>query len=163
MGERTEQLQIRVTPTEKARLKTLARQAGMPVSAWVLARALPHTADELSTLLAQVANERSRSHALAALNDLLTGLAPDAFNAALDDADPGALPPLWQNYVAAMVELAASRQGVPPPPWVADVEPLEEPWFATPLKRLRPHLLRASPVPFRRRNLFIDASLGDRV
>lgn len=163
MSERTEQLQIRVTPAEKARLKALARQAGLPVSAWVLARALPGHADEVSRLLSQMVDEHARSHALAALNDLLTGLGPEAFKAALEDVDPGNLPRLWRNYVAAMVELAASRLQLPPPSWVADVEPLDEPWFATPLKSLRPYLLRASPVPFRRRNLFIDASLGDRL
>lgn len=63
-----------------------------------------------------------------------------------------------------MVELAAHRREVPPPAWVRDVEPMEmEPRFATPLAGLRLHLLRASPVPFKRRNIFIDSSIGDRV
>jgi hypothetical protein len=53
---------------------------------------------------------------------------------------------------------------VPPPAWVRDVEPMEtEPRFATPLAGLRLHLLRTAPVPFKRRNIFIDSSIGDRV
>jgi hypothetical protein len=60
-----------------------------------------------------------------------------------------------------MVELAAHQKGVVPPAWVREVPPLDEPHFATPLEGLR--LLRASPVPFKRRNIFIDSSVGDRV
>ncbi len=63
-----------------------------------------------------------------------------------------------------MVKLAAHRRDVPPPAWVRDVEPMEtEPRFATPLAGLRLHLLRTAPVPFKRRNIFIDSSIGDRV
>lgn len=63
-----------------------------------------------------------------------------------------------------MVELAAHRRDVPPPAWVRDIKPLErEPHFATSLPGLRLHLLRTSPVPFKRRNIFIDSSIGDRV
>jgi hypothetical protein len=46
---------------------------------------------------------------------------------------------------------------------VREVPPLEEPHFATTLEGLRLHLLQVSPVPFKRRNIFIDSSLGDRV
>jgi hypothetical protein len=43
------------------------------------------------------------------------------------------------------------------------VEPLERPWFAVPFASLRPHLLSAAPIAFKRRNLFVDATVGDRV
>jgi hypothetical protein len=72
-------------------------------------------------------------------------------------------PPYLRNYVAATVELAAHQRDVPPPSWVLDVEPLETPHFATPMAGLRLYLLRAAPVPFKRRNIFIDSSIGDRV
>jgi len=45
----------------------------------------------------------------------------------------------------------------------ADLAALEVPVFATDLASLRAHLLRASPVAYRRRNLFVDAAVGDRV
>ena len=62
-----------------------------------------------------------------------------------------------------MVEQAAAQKGVTPPPWLREIEPLVEPHFATPLAGLRLHLLRASPVPFRRRNIFVDTGVGGRV
>jgi hypothetical protein len=73
------------------------------------------------------------------------------------------LPAFEAAYVAAMVEHAASRKRVPSPAWTADSAALQRPWFATQLRSLRLHLLTHSPLPFRRRNLFIDSSLGDRV
>lgn len=41
MSTKSQQLQIRVTPGQKAQLKRLARGAGQDVSGYVLARALP--------------------------------------------------------------------------------------------------------------------------
>jgi hypothetical protein len=46
---------------------------------------------------------------------------------------------------------------------VREVAPLEEPHFGAPLQSLRLHLLAASPVAFKRRNIFVDAAVGDRV
>ena len=102
--------------------------------------------------------------ALAELNDLLSSLTAGELCSAVEHADLAGLTPYLRNYVAAMVELAAHRRDVRPPAWVRDVEPMEtEPRFATPLAGLRLHLLRASPVPFKRRNIFIDSTIGDRV
>lgn len=103
------------------------------------------------------------SFALASLNDHLASLEPEELPDAVADADLEGLSPFLRNYVAAMVEQAASRHGVPPPVWVREVEPLDEPYFAAPLKSLRPHLLRTAPVAFKRRNLFVDSTIGDRV
>jgi hypothetical protein len=100
---------------------------------------------------------------LAELNDLLSGLTAEELHGAVEHADLTGLTSYLQNYVAAMVELAAHQRDVPPPAWVRDVAPLEEPRFATPLAGLRLHLLRTSPVPFKRRNIFVDSSIGDRV
>jgi hypothetical protein len=41
--------------------------------------------------------------------------------------------------------------------------PLAEPVFASSLQSLRLHLLVLSPAPFRRRNIFIDSTLGARI
>jgi hypothetical protein len=62
-----------------------------------------------------------------------------------------------------MVEHAAGQKEVRPPAWAAAIAPLEAPYFATSLKSLRLHLLEASPVPYRRRNIFVDAGVGARV
>ncbi|HEU6452527.1 MAG TPA: DUF1778 domain-containing protein [Gemmatimonadaceae bacterium] len=163
MTAKSEFLQIRVTPREKAMLKRLARAAGMDVSAYVLSRALPPARLRFAAIVARLSEDPDHRYVLAELNDFLTALAPAELRDAVANADLGKLSPFLRNYVAAMVEQASARKLVPPPSWAAGVEPLELPWFAAPLKSLRPHLLRSSPVPFKRRNIFVDSSVGDRV
>ncbi len=160
---KTQQLQIRVSPTEKARVKRLARQAGQDVSAYVLSRVFSPSADRFAALLRLLRRDRDRRFALAELNDFLSALAPVQVPDAVAHADLGALSPFLGNYVAAMVEQAAGQKGVEPPEWVRDVAPLDEPHFGADLKRLRMYLLRAAPVAFKRRNIFVDAAVGDRV
>jgi uncharacterized protein (DUF1778 family) len=163
MGSKSEHVQIRVTPRQKATLKRLAAAAGQDVSGYVLARALPATRIRFEELVGLLVEEGERRYALAALNDLLSAAAGDELVEAVAQADVGGLPALLQNYVAAMVEQACYLRGVRPPSWTAGIVPLAVPYFAAPLKSLRLHLLRASPVPFKRRNIFVDAAVGDRV
>lgn len=162
MAIRSAHLQIRVTPEEKKTLRRLAQAAGQDLSSFVLARALPSNRLRFQGILRALDKDDHR-FALAELNDFLTALAPVEFPDAVQDPDVSRLSPFLSNYVAAMVELGAYLKNVPPPPWTNRVTPLEAPHFATLLKSLRPHLLAASPVPFKRRNIFIDASLGARV
>lgn len=97
---------------------------------------------------------------LAELNDVLTAAAGDQFDFL---EAPQIQDPYLANYVAAMVELAAHIRGVVPPAWTSGIQPLSQPVFAVPWQSLRAHLLLESPVPFRRRNIFINASIGGRV
>jgi uncharacterized protein (DUF1778 family) len=163
MSGRTQQLQIRVTPREKSALKRRARAAGQDLSAYVLALALPAVTTALGDILDALREGIDRRFALAELNDALASLAPFELEAAAGPIDVRALDPLWQNYVAAMVEQAARAKGVHAPIWTRDVIPLDTPHFATTLRTLRPYLLRVSPVAFKRRNIFVDASVGARV
>jgi uncharacterized protein (DUF1778 family) len=163
MSRKTEQLQIRVTPLQKAALKRRALGAGLDVSAYVLSRALPSPAVRFAELLAELRREEQPRYALAALNDFLAGLGAADLAAAVADADLDGLSHFLRNYVAAMVEQAAHLRNVPPPAWVSQIEPLDEPYFAVPFASLRPHLLASSPVAFKRRNLFVDSTVGDRV
>ncbi len=163
MTNRSEQIQIRVTPRQKAALKRLAGRSGQSLSAYVLSRALPSRQAEFDRILQAAGKAKVRRWALAELNDFLTGLLPEEFEEAVAQADVTGLSPLWRNYVAAMIEEAARQKGVPPPAWAGKTPPLKRPYFAAPLKILRPHLLRASPVAFKRRNIFVDATIGDRV
>jgi len=160
---RSAQLQIRVTPREKARLKRLARAAGMDLSAYVLSRALPPESERLAGLLEALRRQGDRRFALAEFDEVLSALSAADFPLAVESLDVTRLDSLTQNQVAAMVEQAAAQRQAPPPAWTRDVVALERPWFATDLKALRLHLLRASPVVFRRRNLFVDAGIGSRV
>jgi len=118
------------------------------------------TAETFAHLAREVARTDRISYPPAELNDLLTGAGGSEVEGL---ARPEIEDPYRLNYVTAMVELAAHRTGVVPPLWTADVQPLAEPVFIDPSMKLRAHLLTASPVPFRRRNIFIDTSLGGRV
>lgn len=164
MAAKSQYLQIRVTPRQKAALKRLASAAGRDISSYVLSRSLPPTQGRFEGLLALLAARGVEPrYALAELNDLLTGLAGAELREAVAQADVTRLSPWLANYVAAMVEHACHVTGVPSPVWTGKVSPLDSPWFAAPMKSLRLHLLRAAPVAFRRRNLFVDATLGARV
>ena len=101
---------------------------------------------------------------LAELNDLLTALAPIEFDEAVEEPEGvEAFSPYFQNYVAAMVEYAAYLKDRRPPAWTAGIPPLERPRFATDLEGLRTYLLVSAPVAFKRRNIFVDSSIGSRV
>ena len=163
MNAKTEQLQIRVTPEEKRTLRRLARKAGQRMSSYVLARVLPPASVHFAEMLGRLARNEDARFALAELNGLLADLPAIQFGVVLEDADLCGLSAYHQNYVVAMVDLAAERKQVAPPSWTREVRPLATPHFAVPMPRLRPHLLRASPAAFKRRNIFIDSSVGDRV
>ena len=161
---KTTQLQIRVSVEEKARIQALAARAGMDVSKWVLSRLLPPSERAFHALCRALATlPEHRSTTLAEVHDLLARLPGPAFTEAVRHPPPQPLPAFEANYVAAMVEHAAAAKGEPAPGWVATIEPLDRPWFATELKGLRLHLLTRSPPAFRRRNLFVDSTIGDRV
>ena len=117
------------------------------------------SAEAFRNLTAKLAEGKS-AYVLAELNDLLTAAAGDQFVLLPLPAIPD---PYLMNYVAAMVELAAHRRSLRPPKWTSEIAPLAKPVFAVPWLSLRAHLLLNSPVPFRRRNIFIDSSIGDRV
>lgn len=165
MSAKTAQLQIRVTPAQKAALRRLARDAGLDVSAYVLARSVPDARARFHEIVRALRNASEQAFALAALADLLAQLPRAQLADAVAVSPPGlaTLPPLARNYVAALLEHAAARHDLEPPPWTRDVAPLASPYFATPLRSLRLHLLQASPAAFRRRNLFIDPGTAGRV
>jgi len=163
MSTKSSQLQIRVSIEEKTRLRALADRAGLDVSRYVLDRVLPAQSDRFNEILRALETDETWRFVLADLNDFLSDLGATEFAAAAASADLRDLSPLVANYVCALVEQAAQRYEVPPPQWTKSVPPMSEPYFAASLQSLRSHLLRASPVPFRRRQLFVDSSLGDRV
>lgn len=159
---KTSQLQIRISPKDKARLKRLARQAGQDISAYVLECVFPPPADRFREILGHLSAGSDHRYALAELHDFLADLAPIEFAEAVAQSIPD-MSPFLTNYVAAMIEHAASAKRVPAPAWTRDVVPLEDPVFGTDLPSLRMHLLRSSPVAFKRRNIFVDATVGERV
>ena len=158
------QLQIRVSPEQKQRIKSKAERAGEDVSQWVLRRLLPECADELQAMIDALGNTPGlRSHVLAELHDYLVAHDTAQLGQAFDTLDLSRLEPFESNYVAAMIETACVNRNIPPPSWLGNIAPLTDPWFATSLQNLRVHLLTTSPPPFRRRNLYVDSTLGARV
>lgn len=161
---KSSQLQIRVSPEQKATIKRLADAAGQTLSQYVLAQVIPPTHAAFARVLADLTTPGG-GHA-AALTELgrLLAEAPAA-DFARDFASPEVfgLPATLQNYVAAMVERTAHERGLAPPGWVLQVPPLERPHFMWSLQSLRPHQIRVTPVAFKRRNLFFDPAGGPRV
>lgn len=156
------QIQIRVSPAQKAAIRRAARQAGLDMSAYVLARLLSAPARRFQDLTEACAVSRDARFALAEFNSWLASLGAGELQEAVSSPHPR-LTPYLANYIAAMVEYACARNGVAAPSWTRATAPLTEPVFGTALLSLRLYLLTHSPAPFRRRNIFIDASLGSQV
>lgn len=136
----------------------------MDVSKWVLSQLLPPAGERFQTLCKELAEKPLlRAYTLAELHDFFKRLEPQEFSRALHYPPAAQLAPFAANYLAAMIEYAAAARNVSVPGWVRNTERLESPWFASSLQSLRLYLLTQSPPAFRRRNLFIDSSVGDRV
>ncbi len=161
---KTEQLQLRVSAAQKERIKAQAARAREDVSKWVLSRLLPAPSDEFQRLINRLKSDPfARSLTLAEMHDFLHRCSATKLEVAVQSADLLRLDTWTSNYLAAMVEYACAIKHVPVPEWPRDVPPLTTPWFASRLDSLRLHLLTSSPPPFRRRNLFVDSTLGARV
>lgn len=156
-------LQIRVSPTEKAMIARAAKRSGMSMSAWLLSRVLPSQQTKFQQLVTTLQINEHERNSYAELNDLLTDLSPALFSEVLEYKPGQKLSSFAWNYLTAMIELAAAQKGIAPPAWTRDIKPLARPYFGTTLGSLRLHLLIHSPAVFRHRNIFIDATLGDRV
>jgi hypothetical protein len=66
-------------------------------------------------------------------------------------------------YVAAMVEELCFQNKMEIPEWVWDKQfQLKEPFFVGGLESLKAFLIAESPLPFRRRNIFVSANVLQR-
>ncbi len=161
MGAKTSQLQIRVSPAQKALLREAAERAGVSISAYVLDSALPTRPDDVLSAVDRIADRRTRPEALADLMRSLSTLAEADLTEALGSIDPSGRVPLVKNCLAAVVEHVCRERGLAEPAWVSEVEPLERPHFAWELRSLRPYLMRASLPSFKRRRLYVPVPYGD--
>lgn len=155
MAGKTSQLQIRVSPAQKAALKRLAADAELSVSAFVLARALPPTHEGVDRRVHALGGGKEIGKALSDLQLYLEALEPEEFDGAVTAIDQEGLTDLQLNCAAAAIEGEAWRRERPPPSWTADVPPLARPYFSWSLPSLRPHLMRVAPAAFKRRNLYL--------
>ena len=157
------QLQIRVSQRQKTAIRRAAARAGQDVSSWVLSRCLSEGRESFERIVNSLVSTSDPSYVMAELNDFLTSLAPDDFADAVSPGLPRGCDTVLANRVAAMVEYAARKKEAFPPLWTRDIPPLLHPVFDSELQSLRVSLLLHSPAPFKRRNIFLDASIGDRV
>lgn len=157
------QLQIRVSPKEKAAIVRYAKKAKMGVSQWVLSKALPPGQKGFQDLLRELRLATNHKYVLAQIHDMLHAASADEFELMVAQPPVAALTDYLANYVAAMIEYTAVQKKRRPPSWVSQVQALKIPVFSSDLKNLRLYLLTHSPPPFRRRNVFIDATVGQRV
>ena len=159
---KTSHIQIRVSPAQKADLVRRARAAGLDLSSFVLEKAAPEASARFATLVRLLAERPRDPYVLAELGDLLESLGATTFATAVEFLSRSKLDDVSANLLSAMVETRAAKLGIHPPDWVGELEPLRTPWFPTELLSVRLHLLCNSPAAFRRRNLFVDSTLGDR-
>lgn len=162
-AHRTEQIQIRVSPSQKRAVQQQAERAGMSMSAWILSRVLPSSKLAFQSLVEELAASEQPSYVFAELLELLGPMSAEELELAVFELPAVQLDRYWESYLAATVEHAAAVKHARVPGWTRDIEPLDRPVFGSPLKSLRLHLLVSSPPAFARRNIFIDASVGDRV
>lgn len=163
MGRKSAQLQIRVSPEQKRLLRRLAREAGTDMSAWILDRVLPAEGARFQKLTAALAAEEEKSLALAELSEFLRGLAGGAFARATAQPPGVSLDDATLSHLSAAIDRGAARRGIAPPTWVAEAPAAAQPQFGSALHSVRLHLLTTSPVAFRQRNIFVDASIDERV
>ncbi|GJM08166.1 MAG: hypothetical protein DHS20C11_04420 [Lysobacteraceae bacterium] len=162
MSKRT-QLQIRVSESDKKLIRLAAKNAGVDMSAYILQCVLTAKEREFRQLLATF-ETGDRTLLFAELIDFLSRLSvPEISVMHKPQPELERLDAYTQNYVCALFEQRCEQLGVPTPGWVGDTAPLEYPVFGTNLRALRPYLLINAPAAFKRRNIFVDSGVGDRV
>ena len=162
---KTLQLQIRISSSQKAIIQHSARRAKMGMSQWILERALPQNQIRFHQLLKELKNSKNRdkSYVLAEIHDLFQTLTTNELKRILKEPPQVRLSPYWENYIAAMIEFVANQKSFQTPCWVTEIKALDKPHFVSEFISLRLYLLTHSPPCFRRRNIYIDSSIGQRV
>ncbi|OGQ23188.1 MAG: hypothetical protein A3I05_02845 [Deltaproteobacteria bacterium RIFCSPLOWO2_02_FULL_44_10] len=161
---KSEYLQIRISLSIKKKIQTAAQKAGLGMSEWIFLRLFPPLQEKFEHLVEQLAKLSEQKMAYAELHDFLKNLSAMEFEQAVFFKPKlSSLSELEQNYVVAMVEVAAHQKGIQVPTWTQEIAPLPQPYFGSSFKNLQLYLLAHSPVPFRRRNIFIDATIGERI
>ena len=163
MPRKSSQLQIRVSPEQKRQLKRFAREASMDMSTWALSRLLDDDAARFQELTGALATSQDRRLALANLADFLRSLQAGAFERAVSHPPRAHIDDATLNHLAGAVELASERRGVAAPAWTRDVRVPDTPAFGSSLSSVRMYLLTRAPLALRRRNIFVDASIDERV
>ena len=159
--KKSEQIQIRISSADKERLLKLAQNEGLSLSAWLIKNALFFPTD-FKTICMELNTAKDRSYVLAKLNQFLMAIPETRWNESLSSF-PANIDDEDAAYLASMVEQAAKILALPIPQWTKNISPSEDPIFGSETASLRLYLLINAPAPFKQRNIFIDASVGDQV
>ena len=159
--EKNNFIQIRVSDREKKAILKSADRMGLDISSFILSKCLSPFEKEFLEITQKLHNIKKASFVLAELHDFLQSLGSPSLKEAVK-TNPD-IEGYYGQYVAAMVETACDQKNILPPQWVNESKGLEAPVFGTDLKSLRFYLLTHSPIPFRKRNIFIDSTLGSRI
>lgn len=148
---------------EKQWIQKKAKELDLDMSVWVKQLLFSQKNQTYMNLMDAISNSKFSKEALAHFNDFLDRLPAKDFVETVMEI-PGIFKDTFHgNYIAAMVEMAAHQKKVAPPSWTKKYTGMEEPYFASSFENLRFHLLVSSPIPFRKRNIFIDSTIGDRI
>jgi hypothetical protein len=152
---------------QKAELERAANQAGVELSALSPTNSPPPAPQQftghIGALCRAQGEPTGRRLALAALHDFLAQRSTRELQMSILSTPSIPDDPFSANYLAAMIEITCHRRRMDCPAWLGMIPPMQKPYFASKLKSLRIYLLRVSPPPFKKRNLFIDSTVGDRV
>jgi hypothetical protein len=69
----------------------------------------------------------------------------------------------WDALLASTADCLCREAGLTPPRWLEEVPPCKDPWFVSGLENLKAIALVESPLPFRRRKIFVMENFLSRV
>ncbi len=156
-------LQIRLSSKQKEIIRGAAKNAKTDMSSWVLAKIINNQSEEFLKVVEKLVSSQKQSYNYAEIHDLLMKLDNNVFSKTVEFSPTKELNSFQLNYIAAMVEQRAMQLSEKAPSWCSDIKSLEAPCFGTSLKSLNLYLLLNSPLAFRKRNIFIDSTVGQRV
>ncbi|MBI2027672.1 MAG: hypothetical protein HYS98_07735 [Deltaproteobacteria bacterium] len=161
---RNEYLQIRLSHEDKEQIRKQAHACGKSISEWIRNRLIPEKVLIFHAIIQQLshAREEEKKFIYANMHDFLRDLKKGELEDVLCAPAEMRLDSITLNLIAAMVETRAKQLKVRVPSWICEIKPLARPYFVTPLESLRLHLLKNAPIEFKARNLFVDATLGER-
>lgn len=163
---KTSHIQLRLSPEQKEAIRVAATRANLDMSQWVLNKIFPRPRARLLAIMWQLKSMQDKVERHYVLNDLnafLVSLTKDDLLSAVSEDPSVSLNETMGNYVAAMIEQICVAHNAQAPKWLAERDGLRDPFFGSDLVSLRLYLLSVSPPPFRKRNIFIDSTVGDLV
>lgn len=162
-NSKTSQLQIRVSPQEKELIAKAAKREGQDISTWVLKKIINNNQEIFFELVKKLVSANEYHYVLSELNDFISNLSAKECHVVFKVKPDIKLSAYLSNYLAAMIEQAATKKGFSIPHWLEEIEVLQEAHFETSLVSLRPYLLINTPISFRKRGIFLDSTIGDRI